>query len=58
MGEVLEARMELIDHSPAQIRDWIRGFLLDNPSDSKLGVRFHTTSSDLELCAHACDLYH
>lgn len=58
VGEVLEARTELVDYSPPQIRDWIRGFLLGNPSDSKLCVRLHTTSSDLELCAHAFDLYH
>lgn len=59
VGEVLEARSEKVDYSPAQIREWIRGFLLGNPSESKLGVRLHSsTSADVELCAHAFDIYH
>ena len=59
VGEVLEARSEKVDYSPAQIREWIRGFLLGNPSESKLGVRLHSsTSADVELCAHGFDIYH
>jgi hypothetical protein len=59
VGEVLEARSEKVDYSPAQIREWIRGFLLGNPCESKLGVRLHSsTSADVELCAHGFDIYH
>ena len=56
-----EKCLEQMDYSPAQIREWIRGFFLLGilMSQSLVGVRLHTsTSADLELCAHAFDIYH